>query len=622
MRNPKSWLNNKLSDQYLASTVDKYLVSKTSDRWQAWQLQLRTEKFYLPVFGVQGCGKSTLLNALLFDDRVLPTDAQETTCAPAEIHYNPDLKGQAKVVYQDGSSKYVEAKDNVLAPYIDNVSNPANEKGVKVVEVYSDDDILKNGLVLADLPGIGSLTTANQETTMDYLNKSSGVIFMIRSVPPLTRTESGWIRMVWPLLPQAIFCQSCWDTEGNEEIEDARDHNLSVLSKEREIIWGDKFEDPKLLCVNGEGALNAKFKGDHTAFEECGAVLLRDTITRYSFNWKELILSETMKYWTNDLNKALETIDKRLDLMQGSAQALEEAINTEKRLFSEYKEVASKKIESAKQKLHSYTEETKAEINKLTNEYEMTFRNNMRTKLRAGIVDGERLNLAFQAEASDISEQLYFHVQDKITILQSELMSSLEGIEEWSSQYTHSIPGFETPEKIKYENIFPIIGNAVGGVGGGVGGYAAGAAAGSALAGTTFGAKIGAALGLSLGPAGALVGGLLGGAIGGLVLVWLGRKAKTLVTDVRIDKIEPQIFSAAREYIDSTRYKVIAFFETFTSDTKAQFDSWLQQQQYRYEHEESMRVVIKGLEKEDKDMQINILLADRDTLKQAIISQE
>lgn len=605
MRNPKSWLNNKLSDQYLASTVDKYLESKTSDRWQAWQLQLRTEKFYLPVFGVQGCGKSTLLNALLFDDRVIPTDAQETTCVPAEIHYNPNLKGQAKVVYQDGLSKYVESMDNNLAPYIDNVCNPANEKGVRVIEIYSDDEILKNGLVLVDLPGIGSLTTANQETTMDYLDKSSGVIFMIRSIPPLTRTESGWIRMVWPVLPQAIFCQSCWDTESNEEIEDARDHNLSVLSKEREIIWGDKFEDPKLLCVNGEGALKAKFKGDHTAFEECGAVLLRDTITRYSVNWKELVLSETMKYWSNDLNKAMETIDKRLDLMCGSAQALEEAINQEKKLFLEYKDIASEKIESAKHKLHTFSEETTAEIKKLINNYEMTFRNNMRTKLRAGITGGDRLNIAFQAEATDIAEQLFYHVQDKISVLQVELMSSLEGIKEWDSKFSYSPPGFDKTEKLKFENIIPPFANAAGGVGGAI-----------------LGAKIGAGLGTPLGIPGNIVGAILGGAIGGMIASLLGRGVKNEITKVHANKIEPQVFSAISEAIKTVRKQAMEFISNFTSDSLKQLDDWLQTQQDNYEHEERNNIGIKKLEKEEKDQQISNLIADRDAIKQAMISQE
>lgn len=275
MENPKFWLSEKLLDQNLAKTVEKYLGNQTSARWQAWKKQLETDKFYLPVFGIQGCGKSTLLNALFFDDRVLPTDAQETTCVPAEIHYIPSLAGKAQVKFKDGSSIQVKADDTVLSSYIDNVHNPGNKKGVKIIEVYSDDEMLKDGLVLVDLPGIGSLTTANQETTIDYLEKSSGIIFLIRSVPPLTRSEIAWIRIVWPILPQAIFCQSCWDTDSNEETEDARAHNLSILSKEKTIIWGDKIQVPGLLCVNGEGALRAKFNNDQAAFEESGAKRLK-----------------------------------------------------------------------------------------------------------------------------------------------------------------------------------------------------------------------------------------------------------------------------------------------------------------------------------------------------------
>lgn len=605
MKNQVFWLSDQLSDQKLIGTIDKYIKGNAQERWQAWQSQLGTDKFYLPVFGVQGCGKSTLLNALFFDDRVLPTDAQETTCVPAEIHYKPEAIGKAKVVFKDGTTKDVEAREDVLGSYINNVENPANEKGVQIIEVYSDDETLKEGLVLVDLPGIGGLTLANKETTMDYLKKSSGVVFLIRSVPPLTRSESFWVRSVWPLLPQAIFCQSCWDTESKEEIEDAQEHNLTVLSNIRQIIWGDKFQNPQLLCVNGEGALKAKFKSDSAAFAESGASKLRDTISRYSVNWKELITSETVKYWENDLHKSLQTIDKRLEQSQKDAESQEEAINRERRQFSEYKVRTAEKIDAAKDKIIAFSDELTKEIKKKLNELEMTFRNNIRTKLRAGIVDGDRLNKAFQAEADDISEQVYFHIQDKIGSLQIDLMAKLDGIEEWDSEFSYTPQGFDSPEKNKFENLLPVVLAPIGGVGGAI-----------------LGAKLGAGLGASAGPAGAIVGGILGSVIGGLISGWLGGRSKKLVTNKRAGNIEPQVFSAVTSAIDKLRDQVLGLIKNFTSDSINQIDNWLQNQQDRYEQEERKRIEIKELEKEEKDMQINILIADRDTIKQAMISQK
>ena len=173
MASRKSWLQNQLLNQKTIDVVQHYLSKEIQKSWKAWHDQLGADKFYLPVFGVQGSGKSTLLNALFFDDRILPTDAQETTCVPAELHYSPTLKGRAKVFFKDGSVSELAANDKELAVYIDNVNNPGNEKGVNYIEVYSDDKALENGLVVVDLPGYGSLTLENEQTTLDYLAKSS-----------------------------------------------------------------------------------------------------------------------------------------------------------------------------------------------------------------------------------------------------------------------------------------------------------------------------------------------------------------------------------------------------------------------------------------------------------------
>lgn len=618
MEDHKFYLKSQLLKQSSIDVVERYLENKTEKRWQAWNEQLGAEKFFLPIFGVQGSGKSTLLNALFFNDRVLPTDAQETTCVPAELHYNPELTGQAKVCFKDGKHKYVDATEKVLAKYIDNVSNPGNIKGVEIIEVFSNDEALKNGLVVVDLPGYGSLTLANQQTTMNYLSKSSGVIFLIRSVPPLTRGEIYWIKIVWPLLPQATFCQSCWDTETSEEIEDARDHNLSVLVNERKLIWGDDFEDPKLLCVNGEGALKASFISDQSNYEECGAALLKDTISKYSINWRELTVSEITKYFRNDIEKTIGILNDRMDLLRSNSQSLEEAISREKDLFIEYKERVSVKTDGAKEKIALFLNDVIQEVCTNLKNDEMSFRNNMRSKFRAGIVDGERLNLAFQAECSDIIEQIYFQIQDQITILQGELRSQLDGIEEWSSEFKSTAYGFNTQEKMKFENILPRFGDVVGGVGGSIGGSIAGTAAAGALAGTKFGA----ALGSTLGPAGAIVGAVVGAAIGGLIIGWIGRGGKKLVLNKRIAKIEPQVFSQVAKAIESIRKEILEFVKDFTNDMNGQIDSWLQNQQDLYDIQLKKQLGIRGLEKEEKDHEMGIVNTEKSALKTILTELE
>ncbi|HOY84026.1 MAG TPA: dynamin family protein [Candidatus Syntrophosphaera sp.] len=613
MESRKSWLENQLLNQKTIDIVQRYLCKDTQRIWQAWHDQLGAEKFYLPVFGVQGSGKSTLLNAIFFDERVLPTDAQETTCVPAEIHYSPTLMGRAKVFFKNGSVTEIAANDRELAVYIDNVHNPGNEKGVSYIEVYSDDKTLENGLVVVDLPGYGSLTLENQQTTLDYLAKSSGVIYLIRSVPPLTRGEAYWLRITWPLLPQAIFCQSCWDTESNEEIEDARDHNTSVIRNEKKGIWGEHYEDPCLLCVNGEGALQAKFANNTTEYDQSGAKPLKVAIQKYSNNWRELTVTVLANQFRNDIESTLIEVGKRESLVSSSSEEIERAIEAEKKMFSEYKDRVTGKTDSALGLIDTFSRDVLTEINEMLRDSEMTFRNNMRTKLRAGIVDGERLNSAFQAESSDITEQLYYHVQDKLTALQGELRAELDGLVEWNSELGANDFEFVTPEKTKFENILPVIGNAVGGIGGAIGGGVAGAA---------LGAKAGAALGVALGPAGMIVGTILGAAIGGLILGWLGRGGKKLVLDQRIAKVEPQVFSAISNAIESIREEINKFVTCFSDDTKKQISNWLQIQQDNYDSQMKYNLDTKLLSKDEKEKEIANLRSDKGILESIMKEME
>lgn len=613
MESHKYWLKNQFLNQKLIEVVQHYLSNETQRRWQAWYEQISAEKFYLPVFGVQGSGKSTLLNALFFDERVLPTDAQETTCVPAELHYCPTLKGRAKVIYKNGSVNDIAANDHELAAYIDNVNNPGNVKGVSYIEVYSDDQTLENGLVIVDLPGYGSLTLENQQTTLDYLSKSSGVIYLIRSVPPLTREEVYWLRNTWPLLPQAIFCQSCWDTESTEEIEDAKDHNTSIIISEKRAIWGENFEDPILLCVNGEGALQARFRNNASEFIQSGAQSIKDTIQRYSDNWPDLTVTVLANFFRNDIEKALKVIEKRISILSTSSEEIERGIEAEKKLFSEYKARVKDKTDSALSLIDTFRLDAVMEINNMLRDSEMTFRNIMRTKLRAGIVDGDRLNFAFQTESSDLAEQLYYHVQDKLTFLQGKLQAELNGLVEWNSELGASEFEFVTPEKTKFENILPVIGNFVGAIGGAIGGGVAGAA---------LGAKAGAALGMALGPAGGIIGGILGAAIGELILWKLDKGSKKLVLDRRIAKVEPQIFSAISEAIESIREEIYKFVSSFSDDTKKQISNWLQIQQDNYDSQMKYNLDSKMLNKEEKGKELANLRSDKNILESIIKEME
>ncbi|HEY0094098.1 MAG TPA: dynamin family protein, partial [Archangium sp.] len=211
--NTQDTLESLLADGELARLVGQYGGDKAGDvaqRYALFRERLGLRRFVVPIAGIQGTGKSTFLNAIAFGRPVLPIDADETTCVPVEIRHAREPAMEAVIHFQDGRTERVPADEESLGRFVHNGNNPGNRLGVSKVVLESDRPLLASGLVLVDLPGVGSLTAANLETTRRYLEESAGVLFMLRTTPPITRSESLFVTTWWARLPTAFFVQNWW----------------------------------------------------------------------------------------------------------------------------------------------------------------------------------------------------------------------------------------------------------------------------------------------------------------------------------------------------------------------------------------------------------------------------
>ena len=220
-----------INDSRFNELLRKYMNENTEfdykEYFEHFIENLNKKEIFIPVLGIQGAGKSSFLNSILMNENVLPTDVDETTCVPVEVYYGENTD-EAEVHFIGKPKEKIKVED--LEKYVHNDYNPANELGVNKIVLYNDSEILKDNLVLVDLPGVGSLTPENQKTTLDYVNKLVAGIFMIRTNPPITRTEKNFISALWPKLSNTIFVQNKWNDESMEDAEDARDHNEGVLN--------------------------------------------------------------------------------------------------------------------------------------------------------------------------------------------------------------------------------------------------------------------------------------------------------------------------------------------------------------------------------------------------------
>ena len=134
------------------------------------------------------------------------------------------------------------ASSELAVPYVSEEQNPANEKGVSVVEVFVPNSLLASGMCLVDTPGIGSVITANTEATRAFVPHIDAALVVIGADPPISGDEVVLIEQVAQHVHALIFVLSkadrLTDTERREAIAFAR----KVLAQRLGKLIGPIFE--------------------------------------------------------------------------------------------------------------------------------------------------------------------------------------------------------------------------------------------------------------------------------------------------------------------------------------------------------------------------------------------
>lgn len=454
----------------------------------------------IPVLGMQGMGKSTLINALL-EENILPNEADETTCVPVEIKYGE--KEYADVLFKDSKESKIVNTIEELRDYVDNNYNSANEKDVLKIVLYRKNEILKSGVVIVDLPGVGSLTAANEETTNKYIQDLCTAIFVIPTVPTIRKNEALFIKAVWSQFSKAIFVQNDFG-ESKIEIAESVEYNAKLL---RGIAEGlnNKFEKKDILVINAYNAIAGTLKKDSKLRDSSNISALTTAIDSFATNWKD-VQSEGLK------DKTARTIDSAIiyakKILQEFSQDQEESIR--------HRELELRNMQYETNKL----EEEVLKVKSYIGQQEFTVRTSARTKasecvkkLRAamnktidsGVYDGDALTNVFndeqQEKVTDCLNSLFDEInQIKIEVdfrVQQLCEVTLENDMHASKEEVHK------EHKFRYEKGLDLIFK----LGGGIGGVYAGAKVGG-LVGTAIAPGVGTAVGTVVGLIGSIVGSL------------------------------------------------------------------------------------------------------------------
>jgi GTP-binding protein EngB required for normal cell division len=242
--------------QFLEQIVTRNGLVEFRPRIDALAARLEDDNFEVALFGRVSCGKSSLLNSLL-GTNALPVGINPITAVPTKVRYGSELR--AAVGYGDGRSALVSLEE--LSQLVTEQGNPGNLRNVvrAIVEVPSPR--LRQGILLVDTPGLGSLAKRGAAETLAYLPSCDLALLLIDAGATLSDEDIGTLRLLYEAGIPALVLLSKADLLGEGDLHRAisyiqqhvkRDlkldvtvHPVSALS--RYSILLDQFFERELL---------------------------------------------------------------------------------------------------------------------------------------------------------------------------------------------------------------------------------------------------------------------------------------------------------------------------------------------------------------------------------------
>jgi hypothetical protein len=229
--------------------------------------RLLDERCRLVVCGEFKRGKSSLLNALLKRPGLLPVDEDVATSVVTVVSWGAT---DGATVHTAEGPVTVGLDD--LGRYVTENGNPENERGVRLVDVTIDADLLKNGLVLIDTPGVGGLNADHVAATLGLLAGADAVLAVTDAVEPLTSQELDFLHRIAEITDIVAYAVTKIDLVGAPDVIVG---DVRAKAAARLAVPPDSLD---LLPVSSARRLDALAEGDAALDEASGFAALESTV--------------------------------------------------------------------------------------------------------------------------------------------------------------------------------------------------------------------------------------------------------------------------------------------------------------------------------------------------------
>ncbi len=278
----------------IASLGEDY--SDYLSEFESLRERLIAGQFRLAVLGQFKRGKSTLLNALL-GDQLLPTDILPVTAIPTFIGHGEEtavlvtFAGDESAVSFDPASG--QSLGDFLNEYVTEAGNPENYRKVERVEVSHPAELLRQGIVLIDTPGIGSTHKHNTEVAYQILPQCDAALFLVSPDPPITEAELTYLKDIQQRLPRTFFLLNKVDFLDDAE----RIASLRFLADQLAPLCDGI---PQVLPISARNGLDSRQKNDVEGWKNSGLQQVEQNLIDFFAREKQQILHASLSRKISD----------------------------------------------------------------------------------------------------------------------------------------------------------------------------------------------------------------------------------------------------------------------------------------------------------------------------------
>jgi len=175
----------------IEATVTRHGLVEFRSRITSITSRLEDDQFEVALFGRVSSGKSSLLNALLGTD-LLPVGVNPITAVPTKLRFGRELR--TAVTFGDGRNQELNIGD--LISFVTESGNPGNVRNVVRALVQVPSPRLRDGIVLVDTPGLGSLARHGAQEALAYLPSCDLALLLIDASVALNEEDVGTLRLL------------------------------------------------------------------------------------------------------------------------------------------------------------------------------------------------------------------------------------------------------------------------------------------------------------------------------------------------------------------------------------------------------------------------------------------